>query len=201
MSAVDLEYIKNKVGVGPIAIGGSNFETQVLHQNSNHKVSFKPSLGYALFCSVFALGSFIVLTIGIYQYTQHKNFDFLIEHWFVVLWFILWTAGTSFLFRSFFMPIVFDKSINRYYKGFIKDTSKLSEKNIALSRIVAIQIIGEVIKSKDSRYKSFELNIVLDNSKRLNVIDHGNIKGVTTDAQTLSEFLQVPIWHANSNKS
>ena len=70
-----------------------------------------------------------------------------------------------------------------------------------MSRIVAIQIIGEVITSKDGRYKSFELNIVLDDSKRLNVIDHGNIKGVTADAQTLSTFLNVPIWHAGSNKS
>ncbi|MFT4803048.1 MAG: Fe2+ transport system protein B [Psychroserpens sp.] len=54
---------------------------------------------------------------------------------------------------------------------------------------------------KDSSFKSFELNLVLDDSNRLNVIDHVNLKGVTADAETLSAFLNVPIWHASSNKT
>jgi Fe2+ transport system protein B len=57
------------------------------------------------------------------------------------------------------------------------------------------------VTDKDSSFKSFELNLVLDDSNRLNVIDHVNLKGVTADAETLSAFLNVPIWHASSNKT
>jgi hypothetical protein len=201
LNFIESDRIKKTVSVSPIIKGGSNFETQVLHQNSNHKISFKPSLGYGLFCSVFGLGSFILLAIGIYKYNVYKSFGFLLDHWFVVIWFLFWTIGTVFLFRSFFMPIVFDKSINRYYKGFYKDKTKNSKNNKALSSIIALQIIGEVVTDKDSSFKSFELNLVLDDSNRLNVIDHGNLKGVTADAETLSTFLNVPIWHASSNKA
>jgi len=38
--------------------------------------------------------------------------------------------------------------------------------------------------------------LVLEDASRVNVRDHGKIKTLIIDAKTLSEFLNIPIWHA-----
>ena len=108
------------------------------------------------------------------------------------------------MFYHFYMPCVFDKQLGIFYKSY---TFKLHEANrkqrdnyIPLKSIVAIQIIGEHVRSDDGSYKSFELNLVLEDNTRKNVIDHGNLKSIIDDAHMLSEFLDVPIWHANSSE-
>ncbi|WP_092447345.1 hypothetical protein [Winogradskyella sediminis] len=70
-----------------------------------------------------------------------------------------------------------------------------------MKSIVAIQIIGEYVQSDDGSYKSFELNLVLDDASRRNVVDHGNLKSIIKDAEMLSAFLNIPIWHAGSNNN
>lgn len=64
---------------------------------------------------------------------------------------------------------------------------------------MALQIIGEVVHGKDSKYNSFELNLVLDDVNRVNVVDHGNLKGVIADTETLGDFLNLPIWTAEKS--
>lgn len=72
---------------------------------------------------------------------------------------------------------------------------------MSLKSIVAIQIIGEHVPTDDGSYKSFELNLVLEDSSRKNVVDHGNLKSIISDAEILSDFLNIPIWHAGTIKS
>ncbi len=191
-----LETIKNRVSVSPLAPGGSNFETHVLTKTSKG-YQFKPSRGYALFCSLFAIisyGSF--LGIGIYQFLKDYNFNFLKEHGFVAIVGVFFFMGSNVLLFQFFKPIVFSKAINLYYKGY---SSKKENKNtIPLHTIVALQIIGERIKGDKSYYTSFELNVVLEDASRLNVIDHGNLSAIIDDADTLANYLNIPIWHAES---
>lgn len=101
----------------------------------------------------------------------------------------------------FFSPIVFDTSIDRFYIGFHRDRTKYQKNIVPLSQIIAIQIIGEIVQDEYSKYKSFELNLVLKNATRINVIDHSNLDGIIEDAEILSLFLNIPIWHAASNRT
>lgn len=97
------------------------------------------------------------------------------------------------------MPTVFDKTSNYFYEGFgKKDISSLASSK-SLSDIVAFQIIGKSISNSDANYNSFELNLVLNDASRINVVDHGNLKAIIKDAEYLSKFLDVPIWHASSH--
>ncbi|TXD84154.1 hypothetical protein ESY87_06510 [Subsaximicrobium wynnwilliamsii] len=66
--------------------------------------------------------------------------------------------------------------MNRFYKGFFSTKTKDAKCNIELSRIIAIQIIGEIIRGDKNKYNGFELNLVVDDANRLKVIDHGNLK-------------------------
>ena len=64
---------------------------------------------------------------------------------------------------------------------------------ISLSQIHAIQIIPEWVSGKNS-FVSYEINIVLKDFSRHNIVDHGNIKKIREDAEKISMFLGVRMW-------
>ena len=43
----------------------------------------------------------------------------------------------------------------------------------------------------------YEINLILHDSSRLNVVHHGNKKRIRRDAATLAEFLGKPLWDAS----
>ena len=116
---------------------------------------------------------------------------------FILLPVIFMVAGV-FMLRAFSKPIVFDKSRGFFWKGFkepvLAHDERQKNKVIPFREIHALQIIKERISSKNGSYYSYELNLVLQDSKRVNVIDHGNLKKIREDAQKLSIFLGVPAW-------
>jgi len=65
-----------------------------------------------------------------------------------------------------------------------------------LDQVHALQLVSEYCSGNKSSYYSYELNLVLKDGRRVNVIDHGNINRIRQDAQTLSNFLGKPVWNA-----
>ena len=65
---------------------------------------------------------------------------------------------------------------------------------IQLKQIHAIQLISEKVTAKNSSYLSYELNLVLKNWTRKNVMDHWKLKAIREDAHTLWNFLGVAVW-------
>lgn len=55
---------------------------------------------------------------------------------------------------------------------------------IPLNQIHALQIISEWVPGKSS-YTSYELNIVLKDATRINIVDHNNIKQIRLDAEKI----------------
>lgn len=188
----DLETIKKTVSTKPEVSGGANFETHVLSQ-TRYGFKFKPSLGYALFTLLFVGVAYAFLYAGIACYLETQNFEFLFS--LVTLVGAVFFIAGHYLLISYFSPIVFNKHSNRFYRGFNKQNPK---KSTALSNIVALQIIGETISGENGNYKSFELNLVLKDASRINVVDHGKLKTIIIDAEVLSQYFNLPIWHAQS---
>lgn len=62
--------------------------------------------------------------------------------------------------------------------------------------IHAFQLLTERHTGNEGGYYSFELNLVLINGKRINVIDHGNKESIREDAIVLSAFMDKPVWDA-----
>ena len=56
------------------------------------------------------------------------------------------------------------------------------------------------ISGSKSSYTSYELNLVLDDGSRINVVDHGNLDRLRGDATTLSRFLSKPVWDATRGR-
>lgn len=196
--------LKKRISTTPLNSGGASFKTHILIKKSNSKLVYKPSVGIALFCFIFLVVGLTVLFFGSYTFmtTENKYEDFPI--WFVIIFGGIFTFAGSFMFYYNYKPRVFDKQLGMYYKAYKvslhKTTISKFNSQISLKSIIAIQIIGETITSDDSSYNSFELNLVTVKGKRFNVVDHGNLKSILNDAKMLSDFLNVPIWHAQSHK-
>ena len=192
------EDIKNSVATTPLNPGGASFRTNVLVEESPSKLIYKPYIGAALFSLAFLIAGIVILFFGIFPFERDsENIK-----WLIIGAGSIFFAVGCFTLYSFNKPKVFDKQLGFYYStykfNFEKSTKDLSNNYIKLNRIIAIQIIGEFINSSDGHYKSFELNLVLEDGSRKNVIDHGNLKSIIDDAHVLSDFLDIPIWHATS---
>jgi hypothetical protein len=80
---------------------------------------------------------------------------------------------------------VFDKTIGYFYVGKMPAFIESDGKNIVpLTQIHALQIISEWVPGKNS-YTSYELNIILKDSSRINIVDHSNIKQIRLDAEKI----------------
>jgi len=82
---------------------------------------------------------------------------------------------------------VFDRSARRLTKG---------GKTHDLSPICAIQLIREFVSGNKSSYYSYELNLVRTDGGRINIADHGSLHAIRVDADTLSNYLSIPVWDA-----
>lgn len=178
----------------PLAPGGSTFRSHKLDCSNPQRWAFKVSLGAILFCALFIAMGMGIFTLSFWQEDK------------VILMRIF---GAFFAIASFALgwsmsaPTVFDQQRGYYCKGRKRpeatfDRSKL--KNFTeLERIHALQLIAELItksgKGKSS-YLSYELNLVLIDGSRLNVIDHGDHPGIRADARKLADFLGKPLWDA-----
>ena len=95
-------------------------------------------------------------------------------------------------------PVVFDKISGYFWKGHKRPNRYIEYKRpelfTSLKDIHALQIISEYVRSDKSSYYSYELNLVLENGNRINVVDHGRLNSLREDVEKLSEFLNKPIW-------
>lgn len=190
--AQTIEDIKKTTSVQPLKHGGASFKTHKL-KSSGNSIKYVATIGGVLFCLLFLIIGLIVLFIAIKPAFINQSFKNI--NWFLILFGLIFSfAGGSILVDKL-KPRVFNKTKNIYYKSFSSSSST------PLNKIIAIQILGETVRGKDSTYGSFELNLVLSDASRLNVVDHGNLKSVINDAYILSKFLNVPIWHAESRNN
>jgi len=194
---LDINAIKRNVSTKPCFDGGANFKTHYLTKTSDG-YSFKASIGTILFSGIFVIVGLVFFFSGFYKLIITNG---TLKYLFNIIFGAIFSCAGFYFLLYYLKPRVFSKTTNYFYKGFRKNINRNTKNSIPLNRIVALQIIGETIEDDDGDYKSFELNIVIDDATRLNVIDHGNLTKVIDDAKILSEFLDIPIWHAESNKT
>lgn len=192
--------LANKTEWTPAKRGGANFRTHKMITNSTQRVSFVATLGLKLFCTLF-----IVLGAGIPAFIIYSKFDAIASFtdpefiWPVVFGLVFIAAGGIILFVGL-KPRVFDRTLGYYWRGYKGPGTMYNPDELAkftrLHKIHAIQIIKERCQTRNGSYYSYELNLVLDDASRINVIDHGNSSNLTDDADKLAKFLNVPVWPA-----
>ncbi len=183
----------------PLVPGGANFKTKKLVLKTGTAVAaFKPTIGALLFgFAFFAIGVGVLIS-GIFVAVK-KGVAF--ESFFLPAFGLIFGSVGAVLLYIFSKPVVFDRNYGYFWKGRLApeklayDTPKDC---VPLGDIKALQIISEYCSGDKSSYYSYELNLVLGDASRVNVVDHGNVRALRNDAQQLAEFLGVPLWDASN---
>jgi len=198
------DSVAERTDWGPAKGGGASFGTHKVVPVDSFRLEFRPTGGALVFYSVFlVVGVAVLVGISIAGFsgvagalTGESVFPLLIP---TVVGVVFTIAGGGML-RSGSAPIVFDKRRGAYWRGRVAPHEMSNrhghEETVALEEIHALQLVSERCTSSDSSYYSYELNLVLNDSRRMNVVDHGNQEGLHRDARALASFLGVPIWDA-----
>lgn len=84
--------------------------------------------------------------------------------------------------------IFFDRLYDRAWKSW-----QFPDQGLRLSQVSALQIVSKLCHGKLSFY-SYELNFVLKNGQRVNLLDHGHLHKLREDTGVLGSFLNLPVW-------
>ena len=174
----------------PMCCGGANFDTHELIMASNCRVEFR-ALPRTYIFSVTIFITMIIVIIVI----ASDNIGYT-DAWLLLLPIAFLLLCCSYLTRS-----VFDKSKMLFWKGnteydFYIDTH--SEKIARLKDVYAVQLIYKILDDIDGEGSddSYELNIVLNDSRRIHIASYANKDKSRKDASALATFLDKPLWDA-----
>jgi hypothetical protein len=184
----------------PAKGGGASFTTHKITRVSPYRIEFRASGGAKVFSMIFFLMGVGIVSGFSFFHFSHKTFSIGPDIIMPLLFGTFFTALGGGLFYYFTTPIVFDKKKAFFWKGRKKPDDDFlisTVKNFAMfEEIHALQLVSEDCESDDNSYRSYELNLVLKNGKRINVVDHGNETRLREDARTLARFIEKPVWDA-----
>ncbi len=187
--------VAEKIEWTPLQRGGASFQTHKLVTVRRDRMEFRALLGMVLFSLFFVLVG-AGLSIGIFL-SREQPFPP------VLIGLVLMGAGGVMLYFST-LPMVFDKRKGFFWKGrktpYESGNWRKRKDCVRLGEIHALQLIAERVSGNKSSYYSYEINLVLKDSSRINVVDHGKKSRIQEDAKTLAEFLGKPLWDASEMK-
>lgn len=179
----------------PLKGGGASFQTHKLVSVQRDRMEFRASAGAILFALLFFLIG-VGAAAGAFLSEEQPVWGLA----FFGLVFLSVGGGLLYFGSS---PAVFDKRTGLFWKGRNgpDDVADLKSLKccVRLGEIHALQIIAEHCKGKSSFF-SYELNLVLKDASRINVVDHGSKDRIRADAAVLAKFLGKPLWDAAEMK-
>ena len=189
-----------QIAWAPVNCGGANFRTHRLVTVHPYRMEFRPTAGLLMF------GVFFIF-MGSCAFGAPMGLLFKTGTWSSALIAVLpMLIGIVFMLvgvaviRNGNAPIVIDKEEKAVWKGkkSPREVFNVSELKVyaEIKNIYALQLISERCRGSKSSYTSYEMNLVLKNDKRINLVDHGNRQKLIADAQIVAEFLGVPLWNA-----
>ena len=172
------DSIALKIDWFPLVQGGSSFCTHRLVTSLGDSVQeFKMTLSAKLFYSIF-------IGIGIWGLYNLMITGLSVESLIPIVMGIL----GGYFFRN---EIRKESKFNRSTGQFTIGTTTRNVRDIH-----AVQLIREYVSGNRNSYYSYEINLIMRDTSRINVTDHGDLKVLRQDADTLSSFLRVAIWDA-----
>jgi hypothetical protein len=198
--------IANGTSWNPLRGGGANFQTQKLSLTADNQLKVVKSRSGKAFYLLFAgIGSFVML-LGIFLTLEALQADIRNDGDDNLSGIISMIPFGLIFFLVGFIPLYYSRKLNfdkssgicYFGKTHPKDVfrNRKSIKYFRMDEIKGLQILAEYVQSSEDNYYSYELNLILDNFERINVMDHGNLNTLREDAQMLSKYLDVPVFDA-----
>lgn len=182
----------------PAAGGGASFRTHRLVEAGPGRLQFRATLGMTLFALVFiAAGGFagFVATQVIAAQPGVAWWERLLPAAFGGVFALAGGVMLAFSRRT----IMFDRGSGWFWKGWrapVAPGADAARRACRLAEVHALQLLKEHVRGNKSSYWSYELNLVLRDGRRINVVDHGNVKRLREDAARVATFLGCKVWDA-----
>ena len=186
----------------PMFLGPCNVWAHKLTRVNSSRIEFKVGIWPKVFSLIILIGggAFTIFSLFYSKLPDYQSRGLLV---FAVA-LLVFACGLVTLFGWYLLyqttiPIIFDKGRRLFWKGSKKPWKFVKNKNVKsfakLDNIHAIQLLSKKIIGPNSYYR-FELNLVLKNSHRLNVVDYSGTRKIDDEAKALSLFLGKPLWDA-----
>jgi hypothetical protein len=158
----------------PLSPGGASFATHRLRETDPGRLELKKSVGSFFFGATFVLVGLGTVAAGALD-----------GPWFLmVLGGVFAAAGTWFGWPT-----------SQVFDGNSRQIS-LRTGPLSFSAIHAVQIVKEHVRRNKKSYWSYELNLVLKDGERVNVVDHADLPRIQSESQMLKTLLGCKLWDA-----
>jgi hypothetical protein len=178
----------------------SSSRTHELIETGSRRLEFRSKMRSSVFYTVLVLIGVGVPGITLWAHRTGELPETSRVAKLIVLALAIAVIGAIWVYRLS-APILFDKQIGFFWKGHrsprkVSDRRQL-KKCAKLEDIHALQLLQNFNMMKDSpSFTSYELNVVLEDGRRINVTNHGDRAHTVKSAKTLSVFLDRPVWNA-----
>lgn len=176
--------IKHPIDLGKHLIkNGPKFCSHRLQLTDDGQVALiKPTLPAMSFCIFYLTMGIALFILAISTYIfGGQGFDFVLFIGGIGAAIAIFGAS---LIRPFLKPVKFDKNTD--------DFSNNNERIVELRNIHSLQINNKLIKRSDGlNYLCYELNMLTENGRRINIFNHNDLEQIRKDANLLTEFLGI----------
>jgi hypothetical protein len=179
----------------PARRGGTNVRSRKLHRSGPERLTFRPALQAFMFPAALLAGGVAILV--------YQPFGDIEPPWMETAFGVAALAGALLWTYRISKPTVLDRQLGFCWSGWSvpgsAEAARDRKDGAVLDEVHAIQVIPERVSGSEGGrgYHSYEINLVLEDGSRLNLVDHSKQRIIRDDAQTLGEFLQVPVWDAS----
>jgi hypothetical protein len=200
------DTLASEVSWTPLTDGGFSMKTHQIFEGNYNRIEFRITKSLLALCfALFIIGGGLFYALQFstafysFHFSDYTNY-FLKTASFLVFF---GSIGCYFYYNT---PKVFDKNLGIYFWG--KEPTDIpaenNENSIFLKDIHAIQII-KFVQLDDDWKKSkvidtFELNLIMKNLQRINVLAHSDLKEIKGSAKKISELLRIPIWDVSEEE-
>lgn len=150
----------------------------------NGDIAFlRPTITAMLFCAIYIVVGIFLIALATYQLMISTKYDLAI---FVGGFGIaIGTFGIS-LIQPFLSRASFDRTLGIF--------NNHTDRNVKLHNITSLQINNKMIQRKHTiSYACYELNLLTDHGRRINILNHNDQQQLIHDAYLLGEFLDVEV--------
>ena len=192
-----------RTGWEPLSPGGSRYTTNRLRESAPQVLSFQPT-AYRHYQSLVHLVSLLVfgnaLIVSLLRDELNINRP---DEWWVISMLVQILVGCGVTLVLLNRSIVVDANAAEVRLGLPRLgwlnqfpwLRKLLCRSLPFSEIHSIQLLDEEVRiPHEQMFWSYELNLLLRDGKRINLIDHRNQREICWDAGDLSRMMDVPIW-------
>ena len=197
--SLDDDPIAKKTSWSAVKSLECKFRTHSAEKLNDVHFIFRATNGAKLFYLIFMMAGFGTIAAIVYRLFVTGPMVIDTDTIMLTLIGLIFASIGAGMFYFWASPMNFDKTKGMFWTGkkppqHSMDGTKNTEHSLMLKDIYALQILAKYCRGKHKSIKGYELNLVLSNAERIQIVSHTNLVALRDDAAMLAEFLAISLW-------